>query len=182
MLPARAAIQWGCPTETRRDATFQSVVPAPERGAATAATAPATKLAPTNHWMTSSARASTDRRNREAKGFRGQGIWSGSPVRIVSGQRGTASPHPGRRQSSASRPSRGARVPRPYRDPPSGARWAGSRAWFALEPVGRHQSAAPTSQNSRLRLTPDNHTPCGCPAAAGEPGPRERLRLAAGFG
>ena len=35
----------------------------------------------------------------------------------------------------------------------------GSGAWFALEPVGRPQSAAPTSQNSRLRHTPDSHTP-----------------------
>ena len=54
---------------------------------------------------------------------RGHRIPSVSRVRIVSGQPGTASRHPGRRRSSASRPFRGARAPRPYPDPASGARW-----------------------------------------------------------
>ena len=96
---------------------------------------------------------------------RGQCIRSGSRFRVVSGQPGTASRHPGRRRSSASRPFRGARAPRPYPDPASGARWAvlgrGS-PWSR----GGTPSAAPTSQNSRLRHAPDGYTPSWRPESA----------------
>ena len=62
---------------------------------------------------------------------RGQGIWSGSPVRIVSGQPGTASRHPGRRRSSASRPFHGARRPDPTATRP---RAPDGRFWGVVRP------------------------------------------------
>ena len=96
------------------------------------------------------------------------------PFQIVSGQPGTASRHPGSHRRSASRPFRGARAPRPYPDPASGARWAvlgrGS-PWSC----GETPSAAPTGQNSRLRHAPDGYTPSWRPdpdplEAPAEPG------------
>ena len=93
---------------------------------------------------------------------RGQGIWSGPPFRIVSGQPGTASRHSGRRQSSASRPFHGARAPRPYPGPASGTRWA-VLGVVRPGPVGRTPWAAPTSQILRLRHAPDGYTPSWCP-------------------
>ena len=82
---------------------------------------------------------------------RGQRIRSGSRFRVVRGQPGTASRHPGSHRSSASRPSRGARAPRPYRDPASGARWAvlGRGSPWSLwgDPVGG-------SDESELTCTP----------------------------
>ncbi len=89
---------------------------------------------------------------------RGQGIWSGSPVRIVSGQRGTASRHPGRRQSSASRPFHRARCPDPTPTPP---RAPDGRFWGVARPRACWEtpSAAPTGRNSRLRHAPDGYTP-----------------------
>ena len=79
--------------------------------------------------------------------------------------RDSASRHPGRRRSSASRPFRGARAPRPYPDPASGARWAvlGRGSPWSL---WGDPSAVPTSQNSRLRHAPDRYTPSWrlCPA------------------
>ncbi len=53
---------------------------------------------------------------------------------------------------------RGARAPRPYRDPASGARWAVSGE---VRPGACEEtpSAAPTSQYSRLRHAPDSYTP-----------------------
>ena len=80
---------------------------------------------------------------------RGHRIPSGSRVRIVSGQPGTASRHPGRHRSSASRPFRGARAPRPYPDPASGARWAvlGRGSPWSLwgDPVGGSDESELTS-------------------------------------
>ena len=89
---------------------------------------------------------------------RGQGIPSVSRVRIVSGQPGTASRHPGRRQSSASRPFHGARRPDPT---PTRPRAPDGRFWGVVRPgaCGETPSAAPTGQNSRLRHAPDGYTP-----------------------
>jgi hypothetical protein len=88
----------------------------------------------------------------------GQCIPRVSQFRIVSGQPGTASRHPGRHRRSASRPSRGARTSRPYPDLASGARW---RFWGVVRPGahGETRRAAPTSQNSRLRRAPDGYRP-----------------------
>jgi len=85
---------------------------------------------------------------------RGQGIWSGSPVRIVSGQPGTASRHPGRRDSSASRPFHGVRRPDPTATRP---RAPDGRFWGVVRPgaCGQTSLAAATGQNSRLRRAPD---------------------------
>ena len=93
---------------------------------------------------------------------RGQGIWSGSPVRIVSGQRGTASRHPGRRQSSASRPFHGARRPDPTATRPRAPDGASDQNF------GYRTEGAPS------KVTVTNSTPGGDRDASQSAGVRRR--------
>ena len=90
---------------------------------------------------------------------RGHRIPSVSRVRIVSGRPGTPR-HGTRAAAGARRPGRSVGHGRP--DPtPTRPRAPDGRFWGVVRPgaCGETPSAAPTSQNSRLRHAPDRYTP-----------------------